>query len=203
MQIFQWTVDINNLLLNIVRIIFFIFNSTSAGSCRAMFISCLSSDSRILGIFLWLVIIIFISSSGPGAAGSCCTMFISCLSSYRNSRSHSLLLVTNTTRASDIDPLYEPKLLILMSNRHTPAKLHQQAWVIFVNCLYCTWCCFACSAITHKNSSQLRSFNLSICKPCELVLDNHSNLNKKNDVLIKAEETDVTIVVTNTSHFFL
>ena len=70
------------------------------------------------------------------------------------------------TRASDIDPLYEPKLHILMSNRHTSAKLHQQAWVIFVNCLYCTWCCFACSAITHKNSSQLRSFNLSICKPC-------------------------------------
>ena len=80
--------------------------------------------------------------------------------------------LTSLSRASDIDRSDEPKFLILMSNRHTPAKLHQQAWVIFVNCLYCTWCCFACSAITHKNSSQLRSFNLSICKPCVINLQN-------------------------------
>ena len=84
-----------------------------------------------------------------------------------------LKLLPADSRASDIDRSDEPKFLILMSNRHTPAKLHQQAWVIFVNCLYCTWCCFACSAITHKNSSQLRSFNLSICKSCVFILYFH------------------------------
>ena len=74
-----------------------------------------------------------------------------------------------------------------MSNRHTPAKLHQQAWVIFVNCLYCTWCCFACSAITHKNSSQLRSFNLSICKPCVLFWGfDLSQTNKRTFVFLES-----------------
>ena len=56
-------------------------------------------------------------------------------------------------RAADIDRSDEPKFHILMSNRHAPAKLQQQAWVIWVNCLYCTWCWLAGAPITHQNSS--------------------------------------------------